>query len=48
MEFDCFYGTKDTVIINADDALLSRQTRKKNIFKIMTYGIKVQGQLAEL
>ena len=37
-----FMGAKDTVIINADDKLLSRQARKKNIFKIMTYGIKAK------
>ncbi len=37
-----FMGAKDTVIINADDALLSQQTRKKNLFKIMTYGIKAK------
>jgi UDP-N-acetylmuramoyl-tripeptide--D-alanyl-D-alanine ligase len=37
-----FMGPKDTVIINADDAFLSQQTRKKSIFKIMTYGIKAR------
>jgi UDP-N-acetylmuramoyl-tripeptide--D-alanyl-D-alanine ligase len=37
-----FMGAKDTVIINADDAFLSRQTRKKNIFKIVTYGMKAR------
>jgi UDP-N-acetylmuramoyl-tripeptide--D-alanyl-D-alanine ligase len=37
-----FMGPQDTVIINADDAFLSQQTRKKNIFKIMTYGIKAK------
>ena len=37
-----FMGAKDTVIINADDAFLSRQESKKNIFKIMTYGIKAK------
>ena len=35
-------GAKDTVIINADDELLSRQVRKKNNFKIITYGIKAK------
>ena len=34
-----FMGAQDTVIINADDELLFRPIRKKNIFKIMTYGI---------
>ena len=37
-----FMGGKDTVIINADDAFLSRQTHKKNISKIITYGIKAK------
>ena len=37
-----FMGAKDTVIINADDAFLSRQIRKKNIFKIITYGMKAK------
>jgi len=37
-----FMGAKDTVIINADDAFLSRQTRQKNIFKIITYGLKAK------
>ena len=37
-----FMGAQDTVIINADDAFLSQQIRKKNIFKIMTYGIKAK------
>jgi UDP-N-acetylmuramoyl-tripeptide--D-alanyl-D-alanine ligase len=37
-----FMGANDTVIINADDLLLSRQTRKKNIFKTITYGIKIR------
>lgn len=37
-----FMGSQDTVIINADDTFLSQQTRKKNIFKIMTYGIKAR------
>ena len=37
-----FMGTRDTVIINADDAFLSRQTHKKNIFRIITYGIKAK------
>ncbi len=40
-----FMGVRDTVIINADDALLSRQKRRKNIFKIMTYGIKAKSDL---
>jgi UDP-N-acetylmuramoyl-tripeptide--D-alanyl-D-alanine ligase len=35
-----FMGAKDTVILNADDEFLSRQIHKKNIFKIITYGIK--------
>ena len=35
-----FMGDRDTVMINADDAFLSRQNRQKNIFKIITYGIK--------
>jgi UDP-N-acetylmuramoyl-tripeptide--D-alanyl-D-alanine ligase len=35
-----FMGAQDTVIINAEDAFLSQQIRKKNIFKIMTYGIR--------
>jgi UDP-N-acetylmuramoyl-tripeptide--D-alanyl-D-alanine ligase len=37
-----FMTAKDTVIINADDAFLSQQTRKKNIFKIITYSIKAR------
>jgi len=37
-----FMGDQDTVIINADDAFLSQQTRKKNVFKIITYGMKAK------
>ncbi len=37
-----FMGPKDTVIINADDALLSRQARKKNVFKVIAFGIKAK------
>jgi UDP-N-acetylmuramoyl-tripeptide--D-alanyl-D-alanine ligase len=37
-----FMGAQDTVIINADNAFLSKQICKKNIFKIMTYGIKAK------
>ena len=37
-----FMGHQDTVFINADDPLLSRQIRKKNLFKIITYGIKAK------
>ncbi|MBF0571322.1 MAG: UDP-N-acetylmuramoyl-tripeptide--D-alanyl-D-alanine ligase [Candidatus Omnitrophica bacterium] len=35
-----FMGSKDTVIINADDVHLAPQALKKNNFKIITYGIK--------
>lgn len=35
-----FLAANGTVIINADDIYLSRQTHKQNIFKIITYGIK--------
>jgi UDP-N-acetylmuramoyl-tripeptide--D-alanyl-D-alanine ligase len=35
-----FLGAKDTVIINADDALLSGQARQKSVFKKITYGKK--------
>ena len=37
-----FMGTKNTVFINQDDALLFQQVQKKNIFKTITYGIKVK------
>src|SRR5208282_6093473 len=37
-----FMGPKDTVLINADDARLSRQSRKKYQFKILTYGFKAK------
>jgi UDP-N-acetylmuramoyl-tripeptide--D-alanyl-D-alanine ligase len=40
-ELTSFMGRQDTVIINADDALLSRRV-KKNIFKVMTYGMGPQ------
>jgi UDP-N-acetylmuramoyl-tripeptide--D-alanyl-D-alanine ligase len=33
---------QDTVMINADDAFLSQQLRKKNIFKIISYGVKAR------
>jgi UDP-N-acetylmuramoyl-tripeptide--D-alanyl-D-alanine ligase len=36
-----FMGANDTVMINADDVLLSRH-RQKNIFKVMTYGMKAK------
>jgi len=35
-----FMGDEGVVIINSDDVFLSRQIRKKNIFKVITYGIK--------
>ncbi len=35
-----FMGDRDTVIINADDVFLSQQIHKRNIFKIITYGMK--------
>jgi len=35
-----FLGSSNTVIINADDASLSKKIRKKNIFNVMTYGLK--------
>ncbi len=35
-----FMGRQDMVLLNSDDALLSRQTHRKNIFKLKTYGIK--------
>lgn len=41
-ELTSFMGDKDTVIINADDAFLSQQIHKKNIFRVMTYGIKAK------
>jgi len=34
-----FMDSQDTVVLNADDVLLSRQLRKKNNFKIITYGV---------
>jgi len=37
-----FLKAKDTVILNADDALLSKLLKRKNIFKTMTYGIKAK------
>jgi len=37
-------GPRDTVIINADDALLSRQARKNNDFKVITYGVKAKAR----
>ena len=37
-----FMGDKGVVIINSDDVLLYRQIRKKNIFKVITYGIKTR------
>jgi UDP-N-acetylmuramoyl-tripeptide--D-alanyl-D-alanine ligase len=40
-----FMGTKDTVMINADDPLLSRQTRRKNNFRMITYGMRVKADL---
>jgi len=39
-ELTSFMGEKGIVILNADDVLLAREKRKKNIFKIITYGIK--------
>jgi len=39
-----FMGERDTVIINSDNALLSRQGSQKNIFKIITYGIKAKAR----
>ena len=47
-ELTSFMGSKDTVIINADDPLLSRQSRKKHKFKIMTYAIKVKANWTAL
>ena len=35
-----FLGPKGVSLINADDVLLSRQGRRKNNFKVMTYGLK--------
>jgi len=37
-----FMGAQDTVIINADDLYLSQQNRKKNIFKVIDYGMKAK------
>jgi UDP-N-acetylmuramoyl-tripeptide--D-alanyl-D-alanine ligase len=37
-----FMGKKDQVIINADDAFLSRQARKKNIPRVITYGMSAK------
>jgi len=34
-----FMGPRDTVVINADDPLLSAQTRKRAVFKIISYGL---------
>jgi len=39
-ELTAFMGRQDTVIINADDALLSAQARRKHSFKLISYGIK--------
>jgi UDP-N-acetylmuramoyl-tripeptide--D-alanyl-D-alanine ligase len=33
-------GRGDTVIVNADDALLAGQIRRKNDFRVITYGLK--------
>ncbi len=35
-----FMGPKDTVVINADDPLMSTQSNRKGPFKIITYGTK--------
>jgi UDP-N-acetylmuramoyl-tripeptide--D-alanyl-D-alanine ligase len=35
-----FMGAKDTVMVNADDEFLARQYRRKNIFKVMAFGVK--------
>ncbi len=40
-----FMGNKDTVIINADDAHLSRQKRQKNKFKIITYSTRSKSDI---
>ena len=39
---DPLWGLGSTVIINADDVLLSAQAGRKKIFKIITYGIKAK------
>ena len=35
-----FMGFRDTVIINTDNVFLSLQSRQKNVFKTISYGIK--------
>ena len=37
-----FMGSRDIVIINGDDVLLSERIRQKNNFKVRTYGLKIK------
>jgi len=39
-DLTAFLKQKDTVILNADDPRLMKQTDQKNKFKVLTYGIK--------